>query len=76
MLMFLYFQILYFFGIFELLKNMCHTTRAVRQTLKGKKIIFELIGKMSCDASGQTDTINEREPFFGFFLLFGIFIIL
>jgi len=33
-------KILYFFGIFELLENMCHTTRAVGQTLKGKKIYF------------------------------------
>jgi len=40
MLMFLYFEILYFFSIFKLLENMCHTTRAVGQTLKGKEIIF------------------------------------
>jgi len=38
--MFLYFENLHFFGIFELLENMCHTTRAVRHTLKGKKIIL------------------------------------
>jgi len=40
MLMFLYFEILYFFGIFELLENMCHTTRAARQTLKEKENYF------------------------------------
>jgi len=34
--MFLYFEILYFFGIFELLENTCHTTRAVGHTLKEK----------------------------------------
>jgi len=38
--MFLYFEILYFFGIFELLENMCHTTRAARQTLKEKENYF------------------------------------
>jgi len=31
---------LYFFGFFELLENMCHTTRAVEQTLKEKETIF------------------------------------
>jgi len=25
-------KILYFFGIFELVENMCHTTRAIGQT--------------------------------------------
>jgi len=33
-------KILYFFGVFELLENMCHTTRAVGQTLKEKENYF------------------------------------
>jgi len=46
MLMFLYFEILYFFGIFELLENMCHTTRVVGQTLQEKKkTIFGIFWK-------------------------------
>jgi len=40
MLMFLCFEILYFFGIFELFENRCHTTRAVGQTLEGKENYF------------------------------------
>jgi len=40
MLIFLYFEILYFFDIFELLENACHTTWAVGQTLKEKKKYF------------------------------------
>jgi len=35
MLIFLYFKnFIYFFDIFELLENVCHTTRTVGQTLK------------------------------------------
>jgi len=46
MLMFLYFENLYFFCIFELLENMCHTTRAVEQTLKGKENSFSIFLKL------------------------------
>jgi len=31
-----------FFGILELLENMCHTTRAVGQTPKGKENYFSI----------------------------------
>jgi len=38
MLIFLYFEnYIYIFDIFKLLENMCHTTRAVGQTLKEKE---------------------------------------
>jgi len=40
MLIFLYFEILYFFDIFELLQNTCHTTRAIGQILKEKENYF------------------------------------
>jgi len=45
--MFLYFENLYiFFCIFELLENMCHTTRAVRQTLKKERNLFLVFLKL------------------------------
>jgi len=40
MLIILYFENFVFFGIFELLENMCHTTRAIGHTLKGKENYF------------------------------------
>jgi len=39
-LILLYFENFVFFGIFELVENMCHTTRAVGQTLKEKENYF------------------------------------
>jgi len=53
--MFLYFEILYFFGIFELLENMCHTTRAIGQRLKGKENHFWIIWEKchTMQAAGQ-----------------------
>jgi len=38
-------KILYFFGIFELPENMCHTTRTVGQTLKEKRNYFGIFRK-------------------------------
>jgi len=40
MLIFLYFEYFIYFGIFEVLENKCHTTRAVGQTLKEKENYF------------------------------------
>jgi len=69
------FIFLKFYIFFELLENMCHTTRAVGQTLKEKenyfwyflKIIWK---KVSHDASGRIDTIKMKENFFIYFLIF------
>jgi len=37
---FIFLKFTYFFGIFELLENMCHTKRVVEQTLKEKEKYF------------------------------------
>jgi len=56
MLIFLYFKFI-FFGIFELLESMCHTTRAVGQTRKEKEKLFLVFFETECHAvraTGQT----------------------
>jgi len=61
-------KILYFFCIFELLENMCHTMRAVGQTLKGKENYFWYFSENKCHtvrATGQT--LKEKENYFWFF---------
>jgi len=78
--MFLYFEILYiFFGVFELFENMCHTMRAIGQTLKGKENYFSIFLNYleeSVTRRGRSDrhNKNEREPFFDFFFYILIFI--
>jgi len=57
MVMFLYFENLYFFGIFELFENMCHTTRVAGQTLKEKENYFWFFLENKCHTvrvTGQT----------------------
>jgi len=58
MLIFLYFkQKCIFLVFFELLENMCHTTRAIGQTLKEKKKTIFGIFENEChmvQATGQT----------------------
>jgi len=75
--MFLYFEILYiFFGVFELLENMCHTTRAVGQTPRGKENYFWYFWKwVSHGAGDQTNTIKQKK-IFSFFIFFYFFVIL
>jgi len=76
MLIFLYFENLYFFCIFELLENMCHTTRAVGQTLKGKENHFLNYLGESVTRHERPDRHNtsERKLFLIFFYIL-IFII-
>ena len=57
---FIFLEFYIFFGIFELLENMCHTTRAVGQTLKGKKIIFGFL-KVSVTRCGRPDRHNKAK---------------
>jgi len=74
MLIFLYFENFVFFGIFfESLENMCHTTRAVGQTLKDKKKVFLVILKMSVTRCGRSDTHNKAKKNIFRFLNFSIF---
>jgi len=40
LMFFIFWNFIFFFCIFELLENMCHTTRAVGQTLKEKENYF------------------------------------
>ena len=63
--MFLYFEILYFF---ELLENMCHTTRAVGQTLKEKEKHFWYFLENKCHTVQATEqTLKEKKKnIFGF----------
>ena len=70
---------IFFFGIFELLENMCHTKLAVGQTLKEKENYFWYFLENKCHtlrATGQTQQ-NKREYFYflDFFSFFVIFII-
>jgi len=74
--MFLYFEIfiLFFFGIFKLLENMCHATRTVGQTLKEKENYFWCFFTKrghTVRATGQTQwSERERFYFFWFFIYF------
>ena len=67
-------KILYFLGNFELLENMCHTTRAVGQTLKEKeKYYFLYFWKLVSHGAGdRTNTIKQKEHF-SYFYIFYVF---
>jgi len=47
-----------FFGIFELLENIYHTTRAAGQTLKEKENYFWCFLENKCHASDRTNTMK------------------
>jgi len=65
-LIFLYFENFVFFGVFELLENMCHTTQAVRQTLRERKLFLVFL-KMSVTRYGRPDRHNKaKENIFHF----------
>jgi len=60
-------------GIFELLENMCHTTRAVGQTPKEKeKYFFFVFLKISVTWCRRPDRHNKakRTFFISFYFLF------
>jgi len=60
---------------FELLENMCHTTRAVGQTLKEKKKTIFGIFENEChtvQATGQTQKSKKRT--FSVFFIFLFFL--
>jgi len=60
-LIFLYFENFLFFGIFELLENMCHMTQAIRQTLKEKENYFLVFLKMSVVRCRRPDRHNKAK---------------
>jgi len=64
MLMFLYFEILYIFGVFELLENMCHTTRAIGQTLKKKENYYWYFENECHTVRATGQTLKEKDIFF------------
>jgi len=65
---------LYSLGIFELLENMCHTTRAVGQTLKEKEKYFVVFLKISVTRCGRPDKHNKAKRTFFIFFYFFIFL--
>jgi len=74
--MFLYFEnFVFFFCIFELLENICHTTRAAGQTLKGKEnYYFFALSVTRCERPDRHNEVKENVfTFLDFFRFFAIF---
>jgi len=74
MLIFYILKFYIFLVFFELFENMCHTMRAIGQTLKEKEKLFFVLLKMSVTRYGRPDRQNKaKRTFFIFYIFFSIF---